>query len=198
MTVIRPYRDADADSLRALFVRAGEGSPSGELWRHPASERAVYLDPYIEHCPASLFVAEADGALVGYLTGCPPGASLPSEDDRLVAALRRPAVLLRPATARFLGRAAFDLATVCRREPSASGELHDDRWPAHLHIDVAPEARGTGRGVRADGGLAGRARRRRLPPADAGGERPRGAVLRALRVRPVRPRSDGAGRAVPR
>ncbi|WEL92081.1 hypothetical protein P1N98_12910, partial [Tsukamurella tyrosinosolvens] len=36
----------------------GEGSPSGELWRPPASERAVYLDPYIEHCPGSLFVAE--------------------------------------------------------------------------------------------------------------------------------------------
>ena len=141
MAVIRAYRDADA---RALFVRAGEGSLSGELWRHPASERAVYLDPYIEHCPGSLFVAEADGALVGYLTGCPPGSSLPAEDDRLIAAFRSPAVLLRPATVRFLGRAALDLATVCRREPSASGELKDDRWPAHLHIDVAPEARGTG------------------------------------------------------
>lgn len=144
MTVVRPYRDSDAQALRELFARAGEGAPSGELWRHPASERAVYLDPYIEHCPQTLFVAETDGALVGYLTGCPPGASLPSEDDRLVAALRSPAVLLRPATARFLGRAALDLATVCRREPSDSGELKDERWPAHLHIDVAPEARGTG------------------------------------------------------
>lgn len=144
MAVIRAFRVADTDALRALFVRAGEGSPSGELWRHPESERAVYLDPYIEHCPESLFVAEDDGALVGYLTGCPPGTALPAEDDRLIAALRSPTVLLRPATVRFFARAAFDLATVCRREPSASGELHDDRWPAHLHIDVAPEARGTG------------------------------------------------------
>ncbi|KXO87899.1 GCN5 family acetyltransferase [Tsukamurella pulmonis] len=144
MTAIRAYRDADAQALRALFARAGEGSPSGELWRHPDSERAVYLDPYIEHCADSLFVAEDGGEPVGYLTGCPAGAPLPSEEDRLIAALRRPSVLLRPATARFLGRAVFDLATVCRREPSASGELHDERWPAHLHIDVAPQARGTG------------------------------------------------------
>lgn len=144
MTVIRTYRDTDAEPLRALFVRAGEGSPSGELWRHPPSERAVYLDPYIDHCPETLFVAERGGALVGYLTGCPPGSSLPAEDERLVAALRSLPVLLRPRTMRFLGRAALDLATVCRREPSDSGELHDDRWPAHLHIDVAPEGRGTG------------------------------------------------------
>ncbi|WP_237741735.1 N-acetyltransferase [Tsukamurella sp. 1534] len=122
--------------MRSLFVRAGDGSPSGELWRHPPSERAVYLDPYIEHCPETLFVAEE--------AGCPPGSSLPSEDDRLVRALGRPAVLLRPATVRFLGRAAVDAVAARRRGEPASGELHDGRWPAHLHIDVAPEARGTG------------------------------------------------------
>lgn len=143
MTEIRSYRESDRDALRELFERAGEGSPSGELWGHPQSERAVYLDPYIEHCPASLFVAETGGELVGYLTGCPPGSSLPSEDDRIVRALSRPSVLVRPATWRFVGRAAIDTVRA-RAETGSSGELRDPRWPAHLHIDVAPQARGTG------------------------------------------------------
>jgi len=66
------------------------------LWGHPASEAAVYLDPYMDPEPESLFVAVIDVAL---------------------AALRH--------------------------EPTA-GDFADARWPAHLHINVAPEARGTG------------------------------------------------------
>jgi RimJ/RimL family protein N-acetyltransferase len=31
-----------------------------------------------------------------------------------------------------------------RGSESASGEVVDPRWPAHLHINLAPEARGTG------------------------------------------------------
>ncbi|ADG79389.1 GCN5-related N-acetyltransferase OS=Tsukamurella paurometabola (strain ATCC 8368 / DSM / CCUG 35730 / CIP 100753 / JCM 10117 / KCTC 9821 / NBRC 16120 /NCIMB 702349 / NCTC 13040) OX=521096 GN=Tpau_2791 PE=4 SV=1 [Tsukamurella paurometabola] len=143
MTEIRRYRASDRAALDALFLRAGAGSPSGVLWGHAESERAVYLDPYIDHCADTVYVAEDRGDMVGYLTGCPPGSTLPPEDDRIVGALMRPAVLLRPATMRFLGRAAVD-ALRSRGEGASSGELRDPRWPAHLHIDLLPEARGTG------------------------------------------------------
>lgn len=144
-STVRTYVPGDREALSALFERAGEGSPTGELWGHVASERSVYLDPYVEHCPDSLFLAERDGRLVGYLAGCPDPAALPGEDALIGRALSSPRVLARPATIRFVGRSLGDvLSARARRRPLASGSLEDPRWPAHLHMNLAPEARGTG------------------------------------------------------
>jgi hypothetical protein len=67
---IRTFAEADRTELRELFGRAGEGAPSASLWGHEESEAAVYLYPYVDLQPDSLFVAVVDGALVGYLAGC--------------------------------------------------------------------------------------------------------------------------------
>jgi len=143
--MIRTYTPADHDALVDLFARAGADSPSGELWRHLPSEQMVYLDPYTEHCPDTLFLAEVDGALVGYLTGCPDSALLPGEDELLTQAITRHKVMLRPRSMPFFARSLIDMATAkLRGRESASGEVADPRWPAHLHINLAPEARGTG------------------------------------------------------
>lgn len=142
---VRTYTSGDHPALVSLFERAGADSPTGELWGHAASERAVYLEPYVEHCPESLYLAERDGRLVGYLTGCPDPTAMPGEDELIGRALSSPRVLLRPGTARFIGRSLGDvLSARIRREPTAFGELSDPRWPAHLHVNVLPEARGTG------------------------------------------------------
>lgn len=142
---VRTYTSEDQDGLAALFERAGEGSPTGELWGHVASERAVYLDPYVEHCPDSLFLAVRADQLVGYLSGCPDPTVMPGEDELIGRAFSSPRVLTRPATMRFVGRSLVDvLVARARREPLASGELEDPRWPAHLHMNLAPEARGSG------------------------------------------------------
>lgn len=142
---IRTYTPADYDSLVELFHKAGKDSPSEELWGHAESERMVYLDPYIERFPETLFLAEVDGRLAGYLTGCPDSAEMPSEDDRISAAISKYRLILRPRSMRFFGRAALDyLRTLVRREARASGDVDDPRWPAHLHINVIPESRGAG------------------------------------------------------
>ena len=67
---IRTFGESDRAALSDLFGRAGEGSPSGSLWGHEESEAAVYLTPYMDLEPDSLFIAVVDGALTGYLTGC--------------------------------------------------------------------------------------------------------------------------------
>ncbi|WP_328392295.1 GNAT family N-acetyltransferase [Nocardia sp. NBC_00416] len=141
---IRPFHETDRDALRQLFVRAGEGSPTESLWGHPESEAGIYLEPYMDHEPESLFLAEDDGALVGYLTGCLDTAAFLSEEQRIADAIRRHRLVLRRRPAAFFARSALDAAAVAlRRDPSA-GEIRDPRWPAHLHINIAPEARGTG------------------------------------------------------
>lgn len=144
MPTIRTYRETDRAELRALFARAGEGSPTESLWGHPESEAAIYLDPYLELLPDSVFLAEADGALVGYLTGCPDSTAFPSESSRMEDAIRRYRLVTRRGPAAFFARSIADLLLAkLRRQPTA-GDFTDPRWPAHLHINVAPEARGTG------------------------------------------------------
>lgn len=144
-TVIRVYDPSDRERLNDLFSRAGAGSPSGELWGHAASERAMYLDPYLDLDPGSVFLAETDGELVGYLTGCLDTARLPSEDERMTRAISEHRLMLRPRAIGFFARALADLAWAkLRRQEVVSGDFSDPRWPAHLHLNVAPEARGTG------------------------------------------------------
>lgn len=144
---IRPFTESDRHELRTLFARAGEGTPPGSFFGHPAAEASVYLDPYMDLEPESLFVAVADGALVGYLTGCVDSAAFPRESDRMEDAIRKYRLVLRPRSMGFFGRAIADgLGAKLRKEASA-GEFYDDQWPSHLHINVAPEARGTGAGA---------------------------------------------------
>lgn len=141
---VRGFDDHDRTELRALFARAGRDSPTESLWGHIDSEAAVYLDPYMDLEPASLFVAEHDGALVGYLTGCVDTEAFPSEDTRITEALRRHRPFRSRQAAAFFGRSMIDAAAATLRRTPTAGDVHDPRWPAHLHINVAPEARGTG------------------------------------------------------
>lgn len=141
---VRAFRAEDREELSELFRYAGEGAPTGSLWGHPESEAQIYLDPYMEREPESLFVAQLDGRLVGYLTGCLDTASFPGEGARMAAAIREHRVVFRRGARSFFLRAALDGARIrLRREPSA-GEFTDPRWPAHLHLNVAATARGTG------------------------------------------------------
>lgn len=141
---VRAFRADDREELSELFRYAGEGAPTGSLWGHPESEAQIYLDPYMDREPESLFVAVLDGGLVGYLTGCLDTASFPGEDARMTAAIREHRLVFRRGARSFFRRAALDGARIrLRREPSA-GEFTDPRWPAHLHINVAAAGRGTG------------------------------------------------------
>lgn len=141
---IRSFTEEDRPELRVLFGRAGEGSPTGSLWGHEESERAIYLDPYMDLEPDSLFLAIDGGRMVGYLTGCLDSAAFPTESARMEAAMRRDRLFLKPRPVAFFARALLDMAWAAVRRIPTAGDFDDPRWPAHLHINVAPEARGGG------------------------------------------------------
>jgi ribosomal protein S18 acetylase RimI-like enzyme len=44
----------------------------------------------------------------------------------------------------FFARSALDVASAAVRRQRTAGAVDDARWPAHLHINVARPARGTG------------------------------------------------------
>lgn len=143
MTVIRPFASSDRAALTELFAHAGEGSTLGELWGHLESEAAIYLTPYMDLEPESLLLAEDGGKLVGYLAGS-VGGMLPSEDERMEKAIKDYRLMLRPRALGFFLRALLDLAWAKRHSLDTAGDFSDPRWPAHLHINMLPEARGTG------------------------------------------------------
>jgi RimJ/RimL family protein N-acetyltransferase len=142
--VVRGFREDDRDELRALFRRAGEGSPTSSLWGHEPSEADTYLGVYMDLVPEHLSVAEIDGALVGYLTGCPDPSRVPSDTKRILRAIRTHRLYLKRAPLAFFGRAAVDSLGALVRRQGLAGDFADERWPAHLHIDLVREARGTG------------------------------------------------------
>jgi ribosomal protein S18 acetylase RimI-like enzyme len=62
----------------------------------------------------------------------------------LLREIGRRLLFVRPGTAGFLWRSVLD---GLRGVEAPSGELADPRWPAHLHIDLLPEARRGGVGA---------------------------------------------------
>lgn len=143
--IVRPFEEADrVDLLGRVSLEAGVGSPGAELWGHEESLADVYLRPYLDLDPASVFVAVVDGVLAGYLAGCVDPTSFPSEEVRLDRAIREHRLMRDRAARRFFARAAFDLLVAKARRQPLAGELDDPRWPSHLHIDLVPAARGTG------------------------------------------------------
>ncbi|MDV6013263.1 GNAT family N-acetyltransferase [Haloechinothrix sp. LS1_15] len=141
---IRTFRESDTEPLRALFASAGQGAPPDALWGHRDSETDVYLAPYMDLAPDSLFLAFLHGTMVGYLTGCLDTSALPSERERMERAIRRHRLMLRPRCLPFFARSLLDSAGARVRRHPPVVELDDPRWPAHLHINVLPQARGTG------------------------------------------------------
>jgi ribosomal protein S18 acetylase RimI-like enzyme len=105
---------------------------------------------YTDEEPESAFVVEVDGVVSGYLLGAIDARR--AWDPGKVAArhvLRR-GIALRRGTAGVIWRTVVDgVADVAtkRLDPSALG-FHDPAYPAHLHIDLLPEARGAGAGRR--------------------------------------------------
>jgi GNAT superfamily N-acetyltransferase len=87
--------------------------------------------------------------VVGYLLGC-VDTTKENEFNRLLGyhAVRRYCVL-RPGTAGFMWRAMADVVrdSVIGRHP-VPAPFHDEHWPAHLHINLLPEARAGGVGRR--------------------------------------------------
>jgi RimJ/RimL family protein N-acetyltransferase len=143
---IRAYQPADREAIRRICFETGYmGEPIDWLWRDRESFADLITRYYTDREPESSFVVARGGDVLGYLTGC-----VDSERKRgvAVAEVRRQLLrggLLRPGFGAFLARAAFDAL----RDRGVRGDaLFDARWPAHLHIDLLPEARERGLGRR--------------------------------------------------
>lgn len=144
--LIRPYRAEDAERIRLICHQTGfMGEPADWFWRDRDSFTALFCDWWISHQPGSVLVAELEGAAAGYLLGCDDSRRVAHEGRTFLRHFVGRGCSLRPGTAGVMWRMLADgiLDGARGRLPA---RVWDERWPAHLHIDLLPECRGRGVG----------------------------------------------------
>ncbi len=145
--VVRPYQPDDRAAVRrACFETGYMGDPVAWQWRDAASFADLFTGWYTDREPESALVVEIDGAVEGYLLGCRDTRRVTPPTKLLRHHLFGRALLVKRGTAGVLWRAIGDLTLAALRRRLPPAEVVDPRWPAHLHIDLMPVARGSGTG----------------------------------------------------
>lgn len=145
MSRIRPFRRGDEPALAEVCLRTADAGADAtglldddELWAE------VFVLPYVARHPEFASVVEADdGRVVGYIVGAPDTRAFEAwfRDHwwpRFAARWPEPGV----GSTRQDGVLRYAYA----RAPGA--EPYGDVYPAHLHIDLLPEAQRQGWGRR--------------------------------------------------
>src|SRR5579883_2261660 len=146
---VRPYQPADRERVRLICHETGlMGESAAWLWRDRESFADMFSGWYTDHESGSAWVATAGDVVYGYLLGCQQTTRMPGGGALLARQILRRGLLLRPGTAGVVWRMITDGLTdlAGRRVDPRQIEFRDPRWPAHLHIDLLPEARGRGAG----------------------------------------------------
>jgi ribosomal protein S18 acetylase RimI-like enzyme len=143
--IVVDIRAAFPDDLEAIGAVAFATGFFGASAACYLPDRELFVDlwvrPYARAGCCSYVAVAAPGRVLGYLIGaCEPGRYR-REVARLMASRIVPGLLLgrypqRRASAPFLAR------WLRRRTPAAD----ERRFPAHLHVSLLPEARGSGTG----------------------------------------------------
>jgi ribosomal protein S18 acetylase RimI-like enzyme len=172
MADVRRYQARDRDAVREICRVTAYGG--GEKLRpvDPLLLTDLMTRYYTDFTPEAVWVAERRGRVVGYLAGCFDEAPLRramvrSIVPRAVAAALARGLLLRPALWRLVAVTPRFLAAERRAGAGdSSGDLLA-AYPAHLHVNLLPEARGRGVGERLVAQLCIEAARRGLPGVHA-------------------------------
>lgn len=143
---IRAYEPRDRSAVRRICFETGYmGEPVAWPWRDGESFADLATGYYTDREPESTLLAEHDGRVIGYLTGCADSERTRGFAAQELRRLLRRGALMRPGIAGVFWRSLFDML----RDRQAPDEfLADPRWPAHLHINLLPEGRGRGLGRR--------------------------------------------------
>ncbi|MGH9017321.1 MAG: GNAT family N-acetyltransferase [Acidimicrobiales bacterium] len=146
--VVRPFRPGDRARVRHIcFVTGYMGEPVEWLWGDAESFATIFTGYYTDAEPESALVAEIDGEVMGYLLGCVDSARAWNPAGVVGGQVVRRALPVRPGTARFVWRSLGDVVADAARKRLPPAPFADERWPAHLHIDLLRPARGRGAGA---------------------------------------------------
>lgn len=154
---IRPFRPGDEPALADICLKTADAGADAtgaladdDLWAE------IYVLPYVARHPDLAFVVEAeDGRVIGYIVAAPDTAAF-EEWFRTEWWPRRAQRWPRPAAA-STRQDGIVLSAYAR---GAEADAFAAEYPAHLHIDLLPEAQGHGLGRRLIDTLVAELRRR--------------------------------------
>jgi len=145
--IIRPYEERDRDQVRHIcYVTGYMGDAVDWQWRDAESFADLFTSYYTDAEPESALVAERDGIVAGYLLGCVDSRRAWNPAKIFVHHVLRRGIAFRPGTAGFVWRSLGDIAVDGLKKRLPPMPVHDERWPAHLHIDMLYAIRGHGVG----------------------------------------------------
>ncbi len=146
--VIRPYQPADKNAIRELCCDTGHaGKPIDGVF----PDREIFADfwtgYYTDHEPDAIWIAEIDGRVAGYVTGC--------FDENQRQRVMSTQILPRLLGKMFLKGLFWEsrvwslIGSAMFPKKPEKMETYFPRDPrcAHLHINIAPGAQGKGVGT---------------------------------------------------
>jgi GNAT superfamily N-acetyltransferase len=149
--VRRAATGQDWEAIRSLCCRTGNGGEAIAPARWPLFAE-LWIGPYQRIVPEWTYVAEADGRVVGYLTGCPDTAAFRRARRLRVTRPLQVAIAHRRYAWNADARRVVALALRLRRGAESrldatrpGGDPHS--YPAHLHMNVEAGYRGRGIGA---------------------------------------------------
>jgi ribosomal protein S18 acetylase RimI-like enzyme len=146
--LVRPYEPKDRARVRHIcFVTGYIGQPVEWLWRDAESFANIFTGYYTDAEPESALVAEIDGEVRGYLLGCVDSSRAWNPASVVGRQITQRGIAWRPGTAGFVWRSLGDVIVDAAHKRLPPAPFSDERWPAHLHIDLLRDARGLGVGA---------------------------------------------------
>jgi ribosomal protein S18 acetylase RimI-like enzyme len=141
---IRPVRPADREALFDICLKTADSGADGtELFSDPKLPGYVWAVPYAVLEPDFAFVLARDDRPIGYVVAAPDTAAF----ERRLEAEWWPEI--RRIVAGYLPRRPLDANALAHiNTPEADDPARLEAYPAHLHINVLPEAQGGGWGRR--------------------------------------------------
>lgn len=139
MLEIRRYRSNDREGVRSICVQtAFLGNSILPQYSDFESLADMFTGYYTDNEPESAWVVVDGERVVGYLLGCLDSRNSPAPEWVVFKHIMRRWLWLRRGTAGFCFRSLFD---VLRDFGPARPKVDFNRWPAHSHLDLLPEAR---------------------------------------------------------
>ena len=146
---VRGYGPEDRAAVREIcHVTGYMGEPADWFWRDRESFADMFSGYYTDREPESASVVEVNGVVSGYLLGCVDSSRAWNPGAVAGRHIVRRGIAFRRGTAGTIWRTVADgIGTLAlHRQEMHELEFADARYPAHLHIDLLPLARGLGAG----------------------------------------------------
>lgn len=139
---IRSATEADTDALFEICLKTADGgADASTLYSDPRLPGYVWAVPYLKFAPAFAFVLAEGSRAIGYVIAAPDTAAFDEQLERewwpLVRRKVAGLVPKRPKDAMALER-------IVAPEPHPAWLLND--YPAHMHINILPDAQASGWG----------------------------------------------------